>query len=114
MALAQPGVPPVGTEEPCILNSCLMYAGDFNSTGQNPNGLWNGTNTLFNITGAVYIPITIPKKFKGAKGKTDWQVGGLFVNEQMEDLGLGIGVSSVSWSIVQGPWRKAVTPLATR
>jgi len=99
---AQPGVPPTGTEEPCILNSCLMYAGDFNAAGQNPNGLWNGNNTIFNITGVVYIPITIPKKFKGAKGKTDWQVGGLFVNTLAEDLGLGIGVSSVSWSIVQG------------
>src|SRR5215831_10047509 len=102
MGAAQPGVPPVGTEEPCILNPCLMYAGDFNFVGQNPNGLWNGTNTVFNITGVVYIPITIPKKFKGAKGKTDWQVGGLFVNELMEDIGLGTGVSSVSWSIVQG------------
>jgi hypothetical protein len=50
----------------------------------------------------VYIPVTIPKKYKGAKGKTDWNVQGLFVNEQMEDLGLGIGVSSASWSIVQG------------
>ena len=99
---AKPGNPPVGTEEPCILNSCLLYAGDFDAAGQNPNGLWNGTNTLFNITGTVYIPITIPKKFKGAKGKTDWQVGGLFVNTLAEDLGLGIGVNSVSWSIVQG------------
>lgn len=102
MGLAQPGVPPVGTEEPCILNPCLMFAGDFNFNGQNPNGLWNGTNTLFNITGAVYIPVFIPKKFKGAKGKTDWNVQGLFVNTLAEDLGLGIGVSSVSWSIVQG------------
>jgi hypothetical protein len=102
MGEAKPGVPPVGTEEPCILNPCLLYAGDFNFNGQNPNALWNGTNTIFNITGVVYIPVTIPKKFKGAKGKTDWQVGGLFVNELMEDLGFGIGVSSVSWSIVQG------------
>lgn len=102
MGEAKPGVPPVGTEEPCILNPCLMYAGDFNINGQNPNGLWNGTNTVFNITGTVYVPITVPKKFKGAKGKTDWQVGGLFVNELMEDVGLGIGVNSVSWSIVTG------------
>jgi hypothetical protein len=102
MGLAQNGALAVGTEEPCIFNSCLMYAGDFNAAGQNPNGLWNGTNTVFNITGAVYIPVFVPKKFKGAKGKTDWNVQGLFVNEQMEDLGLGIGVSSVSWSIVQG------------
>lgn len=76
MGEAKPGGPPVGTEEPCILNSCLLYAGDFDINGQNPNGLWNGTNTVFNITGVVYIPITIPKKFKGAKGKTDWQVEG--------------------------------------
>jgi hypothetical protein len=102
MGEAKPGVPPVGTEAPCILNPCLMYAGDFDINGQNPNGLWNGNNTIFNITGVVYIPITIPKKYKGAKGKTDWQVGGLFVNTLAEDLGLGIGVSSVSWSIVQG------------
>lgn len=102
LGLAQPGTPPVGTEEPCILNACLMYAGDFNPSGQNPTALWNGTNTIFNITGAVYIPVIIPKKFKGAKGKTDWNVQGLFVNELMEDIGLGTGVSSVSWSIVQG------------
>ncbi|HKV93415.1 MAG TPA: hypothetical protein VJW20_12780 [Candidatus Angelobacter sp.] len=99
---AQPGGPPVGTEEPCILNPCLMYAGDFDANGQNPNGLWNANNTAFGILGTVYIPITIPKKFKGAKGKTDWQVGGLFVNEQVEDVGLGSAVTSVTWSIVQG------------
>jgi len=102
MGLAQAGAAPVGTEEPCILNPCLLYAGDFDINGQNPNGLWNGTNTVFNITGAVYIPVFIPKKFKGAKGKTDWNVQGLFVNTLAEDVGLGISVSSVSWSIVQG------------
>lgn len=102
MGQAQAGTLPVGTEEPCILNPCLLYAGDFDINGQNPNGLWNDNNTVFNISGSVYMPLTVPKKFKGAKGKTDWQVGGLFVNELMEDLGLGTGVSSVSWSIVQG------------
>jgi hypothetical protein len=102
LGVAQAGVPPTGTEEPCILNHCLLYAGDFNPNGQNPNGLWNGTNTFFGITGTVYIPISIPKKFKGAKGKTDWNVQGLFVNEQMEDIGFGISVSSATWSIVQG------------
>ena len=99
---AQPGVPPVGTEEPCILNPCLMYAGDFDANGQNPNGLWNDNNTAFGLLGTVYIPITVPKKFKGAKGKTDWQIGGLFVNEQVEDVGLGTAVPSATWSIVQG------------
>jgi hypothetical protein len=110
MGEAKPGGPPVGTEAPCILNPCLMYAGDFNFNGQNPNALWNGTNTVFNITGVVYIPITILKKFKGARGKTDWQVGGLFVNELMEDIGLGTGVTSVSWSIVQGGVAEGANP----
>ena len=102
MGVAQAGVPPVGTEEPCILNPCLMYAGDFDINGQNPNGLWNGNNTVFNILGTVYIPITVPKKFKGAKGKTDWQIGGLFVNELVEDLGLGTSIGPATWSIVTG------------
>lgn len=99
---AQAGALPVGTEEPCILNPCLMYAGDFDANGQNPNGLFNVNNTLFNITGTVYIPLTIPTKFKGAKGKTDWQVSGLFVNEMMEDFGGGTEVTSAAWSIVTG------------
>jgi len=102
LGVAQAGVAPVGTEEPCILNSCLMYAGDFNPNGQNPDGLWNANNTSFGILGVVYVPFTIPKKFKGAKGKTDWNVQGLFVNELMEDFGTGFHVSSASWSIVQG------------
>jgi hypothetical protein len=99
---AQAGNPPVGTEEPCILNPCLLYAGDFDANGQNPTGLFNGVNTSFNLTGTVYIPLTIPVKFKGAKGKTDWQVSGLFVNELMEDVGSGTEVNSASWSIVTG------------
>jgi len=102
MGVAQAGALPVGTEEPCILNPCLMYAGDFDINGQNPNGLWNGNNTVFGIVGTVYVPITVPKKFKGAKGKTDWQIGGLFVNELVEDIGLGSAINGVSWSIVQG------------
>jgi hypothetical protein len=28
MGLAQAGAAPVGTEEPCILNPCLLYAGE--------------------------------------------------------------------------------------
>lgn len=98
VGVSQAGVPPVGTEEPCIANPCLMYAGDFNPNGQNPDGLWNANNTTFGILGTVYIPITVPKKFMGAKGKTDWDVIGLFVNELME----GSTVSMANWSIVQG------------
>lgn len=102
MGIAQDGAAAVGTEEPCILNSCLLYAGDFNFNGQNPNALWNNNSLAFGISGTVYVPFTIPKKFKGAKGKTDWNVQGLFMNELMGDVGLGIRVDSVSWSIVQG------------
>jgi len=98
VGVSQPGAPPVGTEEPCILNPCLMYSGDFNPNGQNPDGLWNANNTTFGILGTVYIPITVPKKFTGAKGKTDWNVVGLFVNELMQ----GSQVPMASWSIVQG------------
>lgn len=102
LGVAQAGALQPGTEEPCILNSCLLYAGDFNPNGQNPNGLWNANNTVFGIVGTVYVPFTVPKKFKGAKGKTDWNVQGLFMNEQIEDVGFGTFISSVSWSIVQG------------
>jgi len=53
VGVSQPGAPPVGTEEPCILNPCLMYSGDFNPNGQNPDGLWNANNTTFGILGTV-------------------------------------------------------------
>lgn len=94
---------PVGTEEPCISNPCVFYAGDFDPNGPNPDGLWNGNVTTAGITATVYVPFTVPKKYKGAKGKTDWNVQGLFVNEQMLDItGGGYSASSVDWSIVQG------------
>lgn len=96
--VAQAGAPAVGTEEPCILNSCLFYSGDFDAAGQNPNGLWNNVSSGIGISGTVYTPFTVPKKYKGAKGKTDWSVQGLFVNEQM-DIG---SATSATWSIVQG------------
>lgn len=100
--IAQDGAPAVGTEEPCIANNCVMYAGDFDANGPNPDGLWNNKNTLFNITGVIYVPVSVPKKFKGAKGKTDWSVQGLFTNELMHSFFGGLAVSSVDWSIVQG------------
>jgi hypothetical protein len=88
----------VGTEEPCILNQCLLYTGDFDPAGQNPNGLWNNSSEAFGITGAVYVPFNVPKKFKGAKGKTDWNIQGFFTNQQMFTP---VAVS-VSWAIVTG------------
>lgn len=88
---------PVGTEEPCIANPCTYYAGDFDQNGPNPNGLFNANWTGV-ITATTYVPFQVPKKFKGAKGKTDWAVTGLFVNEQMLDS----VATSADWSIVQG------------
>lgn len=96
--LAQPGGPQVGTEEPCILNSCLMYAGDFDPNGPNPDGLFNANSVLLGITETVYVPFFVPKKFKGAKGKTDWDVTGFFTNQ----LFLTPIAPSVSWAVVQG------------
>jgi hypothetical protein len=94
---------PVGTEEPCISNPCVFYAGDFDPAGPNPNGLWNANNTVIGITGSTWVPVTVPKKYKGAKGKSDWTVTGLFFNEQMFDsTGGGYAVSSADWAIVQG------------
>jgi hypothetical protein len=99
----QAGAAATGTEEPCIVNTCVFYAGDFDNNGPNPNGLWNGNNTTYGITGTVYVPFTVPKNYKGASGKTDWNVQGLFVNEQMYDLtGAGYFATSADWSIVQG------------
>lgn len=102
VGIAQDGAPAVGTEEPCIANNCVFYAGDFDANGPNPNGLWNNHNTLFGITGTVYVPVSVPKKFKGAKGRTDWNVQGLFTNQLMHSFFGGFAVSSVDWSIVQG------------
>lgn len=96
--LAQPGAPQVGTEEPCIVNNCLFYSGDFDPNGQNPNALWNNNSELFGIEASVYLAFIVPKKFAGAKGKTDWNVTGFFTNELMD-----IPVApSVSWRLVQG------------
>jgi hypothetical protein len=96
--ISQAGRLPLGTEEPCnVAPGCLFYAGDFDIAGQNPNALWNNID-IIGIDGTVYVPFNVPKHFKGAKGKTDWNVQGLFVNELM-DVG---AASSVSWSIVQG------------
>ena len=91
----------VGTEEPCILNQCLFYAGDFDPNGPNPNGLWNQVANFSGLTidGTVWVPFTVPKKFKGAKGKTDWAVSGLFVNLQNYP---SVSATEATWSIVQG------------
>lgn len=99
---------PANPEYPCNLNHCLFYAGDFDQNGPNPNGLWNGVDNffgIFTIDGTVWVPFTVPKKFKGAKGKTDWNVTGLFVNNQGLPESLTGGppsATTATWSIVQG------------
>src|SRR5258708_4630428 len=105
--VAQTGVDyPANPEEPCIVNHCLFYAGDFDPNGPNPNGLWNGVDFFgfSTIDGTVWVSFEVPKKFKGAKGKTDWSVTGLFVNNQ--DLPASIygppSATTATWSIVQG------------
>jgi hypothetical protein len=87
-----------GPEEPCIANNCLFYAGDFDSSGPNPNGLLNGIDTFFGLQldGTVWVPVNVPKK-----GKTVWNVTGLFVNTL--DLQDPTATSTTAnWSIVQG------------
>jgi hypothetical protein len=94
---------PVGTEEPCIANPCLFYAGDFDQSGPNPNGLFSGIDNFFGFTidATVWVPVNVPKKFKGAKGKTDWNVTGLFGNTQ--DFNNPTASSTTGdWAIVQG------------
>ncbi|HEY6308740.1 MAG TPA: hypothetical protein VI488_20045 [Candidatus Angelobacter sp.] len=93
---------PVGTEEPCIANPCLFYAGDFDAAGPNPNGLFSGIDNFFGLTldATVWVPFNVPKKFKGAKGKTDWSITGLFGNTQ--DINNPASETTANWSIVQG------------
>lgn len=101
-------IAPVGTEEPCISNPCLFYAGDYDDNGPGANNLWNAYNPYASnfgsngVLGKVYVPFTVPKRWKGARGKTAWNVKGLFVNSLLLDAGMGISVTSVDWSIVQG------------
>jgi hypothetical protein len=99
--LQQDGALQVGTEEPCIVNQCLFYAGDFDSNGPNPSGVWNEDMIEFGILmdGTVWVPFTIPKKYKGAKSKTDWNVTGLFVNNLNFP---SPSATQATWSIVQG------------
>lgn len=102
--LAQDGpLAPVGTEEPCIANPCLFYAGDFDQAGPNPNGLFNGVDNFFGLTinATVWTPVNVPKKFKGAKGKTDWSVTGLFGNTQDASNPTASSTTG-NWAIVQG------------
>jgi len=99
--LQQDGVTSPGTQEPCIDNNCLFYAGDFDSNGPNPVGLWNQVANINGVVidGTVYVPFTVPRRYKGAKGRTDWGVTGLFGNIQNYP---SPSATQVTWSIVTG------------
>ncbi len=86
--------------QPTYCSPCLFYGGDYDGSGPNPNGLYNG-NTIASAT--VYVPFTIPSKPKG-----DWSVTGMFANIQyypstaVTGAGYGPFAVDVLWSISTG------------
>jgi hypothetical protein len=88
-----------GGTPPAYCNPCLFYGGDFDPSGPEPNGLYNG-NTASSAT--VYVPFTISK---GAKAVT---VTGLFANIEYYPstavFGAGNGpyATDALWSISTG------------
>jgi hypothetical protein len=58
---------------PDYCKPCLFYAGDFDSTASDANGLTNEFDLIVSTGAAVYTPFIVPK------GKT-WTVTGLFTN----------------------------------
>jgi hypothetical protein len=99
-------------EEPCLSNHCLFYSGDYDDNGPDANSLFNGyvpSLCVFGtcgVTGIVYIPFEVPRDHGKDPGETDWRrewnVEGLFLNTLLQDVGLGISVTSADWSIVRG------------
>jgi hypothetical protein len=79
-APAQAGVhgnPPHTTQTPpSYCKPCLFYAGDFDSSASDANGLANEVDVLVSTGAATYTPFIVPK------GKT-WTVTGLFTNNFM-------------------------------
>ena len=69
-----PGNPPHQIPgPPSYCKPCLFYAGDFDSTASDANGLANEFDIIVSTGAAVYAPFIVPK------GKT-WTVTGLFTN----------------------------------
>ena len=64
---------PVSEAAPSYCKPCLFYAGDFDSTASDANGLANEWDVIVSTGAAVYAPFLVPK------GKT-WTVTGLFTN----------------------------------
>jgi hypothetical protein len=62
---------------PSYCKPCLFYAGDFDSTASDANGLANEFDIIVSTGAAVYTPFIVPK------GKT-WTVTGLFTDNFLE------------------------------
>ena len=65
--------PPVSPDPPKYCTPCLFYAGDFDSTASDANGLANEMDVIVNTGAAVYAPFEVPKGKK-------WKVEGLFTD----------------------------------
>jgi hypothetical protein len=71
---------------PAFCKPCLFYAGDFDSTASDANGLANEVDVIVSTGAAVYAPFIVPK------GKT-WTVTGLFTDNFMEVARLDPAIS---------------------
>lgn len=66
---------------PTFCKPCLFYAGDFDETASDANGLANEVDVIVSTGAATYTPFIVPK------GKT-WTVTGLFTVNFMTDTSL--------------------------
>jgi hypothetical protein len=74
---AVPGHPPrTNQTPPSYCKPCLFYAGDFDSSASDANGLANEVDIVVSTGATTYAPFIVPK------GKT-WTVTGLFTNNFM-------------------------------
>jgi hypothetical protein len=64
---------------PTFCKPCLFYAGDFDSTASDANGLANEVDVIVSTGAATYTPFIVPK------GKT-WTVTGLFTIDTMSEF----------------------------
>src|SRR5208283_5008537 len=68
--------PALNPTPPTFCKPCLFYAGDFDSTASDANGLANEVDVIVSTGAATYTPFIVPK------GKT-WTVTGLFTDNFM-------------------------------
>ncbi|MFZ1916396.1 MAG: hypothetical protein WAU58_02400 [Terriglobales bacterium] len=79
---------------PSWCSPCLWYAGDYDTTNPNQDGLWNAdTSAYYGIVGQVYVPIlpqafTVPIKH-GVQTKLHNNLYSISINEDVTNFGLG-------------------------